>query len=163
MTEESKFFNLSFDSENINEILISLKDKIERPDKTIYPAETLDSQNPLPYVFKDVDELKWYIKRAKNETFSSLFMKVKNTITKYVNAKNHYISILAADIIHSFFYDRFSTVHYNIFLGDNGSGKNSALLVFRFLGYRVFYVTAASASNYYTFLSDVEEGQRLYC
>ena len=76
-----------------------------------------------------------------------------------MNAKKHYISILTADIIHSLFYDRFSTVHYNIFLGDNGSGKNSALLVFRILGYRVFYVTAASASNYYTFLSDIEEGQ----
>ena len=45
-------------------------------------------------------------------------------------------------------------------MGDNGSGKNSALLVYRYLGYRVFYVTAAaSAANIYTFLGDQEEGQ----
>ena len=33
------------------------------------------------------------------------------------------------------------------------------LLVYRYLGYRVFYVTAASAANIYTFLGDEEEGQ----
>jgi len=44
-------------------------------------------------------------------------------------------------------------------VGDNGSGKNSALLVFKYLGYRVFYVVSASAPNYFTFLGDIEEGQ----
>jgi hypothetical protein len=46
-----------------------------------------------------------------------------------------------------------------ICVGDNESGKNSILLVFACLGYRVFYVTAASAANYYTFLGEVEECQ----
>jgi hypothetical protein len=32
-------------------------------------------------------------------------------------------------------------------------------LVFRQLGYRVFYITSASAPNYFTFLGDLQEGQ----
>ena len=77
----------------------------------------------------------------------------------FVNAEEHSLTVLAADTIYSHFQDTFSTTHYNIFVGENGSGKNSALLVFRILGYRVFYITAASAPNYYTFLGDIQEGQ----
>jgi hypothetical protein len=33
------------------------------------------------------------------------------------------------------------------------------LLVYKYLGYRVFYVTAASAPNYFTFLGEIEECQ----
>jgi hypothetical protein len=33
------------------------------------------------------------------------------------------------------------------------------LLVFKLLGYRVFYVTSASAANYFTVMGSTEEGQ----
>lgn len=39
-------------------------------------------------------------------------------------------------------------------------GLVKRLLGYRMLAYRVFYVTAASAANYYTFLGD-KEGQNL--
>jgi hypothetical protein len=133
--------------------------KIEISNKLLYPADTLDTQNPLPYIFNSTAELESYLELAKKESFESLHTKVKSTIIRYVNTEEHYIVILAADIIYSYFQDKFGTTHYNIFVGDNGSGKNSALLVFKFLGYRVFYITAASAPNYFTFLGEIEECQ----
>jgi hypothetical protein len=133
--------------------------KIERPNKILYPADNIDTQNPLPYIFASAEELEEYLKRARNETFDTFLSKVKSIYKIYVNTEEHYITILAADTIYSYFQDKFPTVHYNIFVGDNGSGKNSALLVYKYLGYRVFYVTAASAPNYFTFLGEIEECQ----
>ena len=104
-------------------------------------------------------ELELYIKRARNETFDSLYLKTKLIYRKYVNIEDHLLSILSADTVYSYFQDKFPTLHYNIFVGDNGSGKNSALLVYKYLGYRVFYVVSASAPNYFTFLGEVEECQ----
>jgi hypothetical protein len=127
--------------------------------KAFYPNDTIDSQNPLPYVFESTDELDTYLQNARNESLDTLYLKVKSIYKKYVDAEEKYIVLLAADTILSYFQDKFGTMHYNVLVGDNGSGKNSALLVYRYLGYRVFYVTAASAANYYTFLGETEEGQ----
>ena len=136
-----------------------LINKIEIGNKTFYPNDTVDSQNPLPYVFESINELDTYLQNARNESLDTLYLKVKSIYKKYVDAEEKYIVLLAADTILSYFQDKFGTMHYNILVGDNGSGKNSALLVYRYLGYRVFYVTAASAANYYTFLGETEEGQ----
>jgi hypothetical protein len=84
---------------------------------------------------------------------------VEFVFKRYVDVEDYYYPILVGDIIWSYFQDRFGYTHYNIFVGDNGSGKNSALLAYKYLGYRVFYVVAASAANYYTELGDKEEGQ----
>jgi hypothetical protein len=133
--------------------------KIERPGIVLYPADSLDTHNPLPYLFESPDELDQYLERARNETFDSLYIKTKTIYRKYVNIEDHQIAILSADTIYSYFQDKFPTLHINIFVGDNGSGKNSALLVYKHLGYRVFYVTSASAANYFTFLGEIEECQ----
>jgi hypothetical protein len=132
---------------------------IERPDKILYPVDNLDSQNPLPYIFASLEELQMSLELASRETFDSLYQRIKLDLLKYVNVDEHYLVVTAADIIFSYFQDKFSTVHYNIFIGDNGSGKNSALLVISRLGYRVFYVVAASTPNYFTFYGDIEECQ----
>ncbi len=133
--------------------------EMNRPGMILHPADNLDSQNPLPYIFESPDELNQFLERARNQTFGSLYLKTKLIYRKYVNIEDHLLSILSADTIYSYFQDKFPTLHYNIFVGDNGSGKNSALLVYRHLGYRVFYVVSASAPNYFTFLGDKEECQ----
>ena len=133
--------------------------EMNRPGMILLPADNLDSQNPLPYIFESPDELNQYLEIARNETFGSLYLKTKLIYRKYVNIEDYLLSILSADTIYSYFQDKFPTLHYNIFVGDNGSGKNSALLVYRYLGYRVFYVVSASAPNYFTFLGDKEECQ----
>ncbi len=131
----------------------------ERPEMVIYPTDTLDTHNPLPYIYESPDEFELYLQRARSETLDSLYLKTKAIYGKYVNVEEHLYSILSADTVCSYFQDKFPTVHYNIFIGDNGSGKNSALLVYKYLGYRVFYVVSASAPNYFTFLGEIEECQ----
>src|SRR6478672_11363612 len=88
-----------------------------------------------------------------------MFQQNLEQIRNFVSIEEHVLIILAADTLYSYFQEKFGTTHYNIFIGENGSGKNSALLFFKILGYRVFYVTAASAANYYTFLGKNQEGQ----
>ena len=100
-----------------------------------------------------------YLKLAQTETYDSLYLKVETIYRKYVNVEEYYYPVLVGDTIWSYFQDRFGYTHYLIFTGDNGSGKNSALLVFKYLGYRVFYVVSASAPNYWTAYGSQEEGQ----
>lgn len=146
-------------SKHNNNIQFELFDKIDIPSYALYPTDTPLTRNPIPYSFESEDEIKKYIELAKNETFDTLFEKILIQIRDYVNTEEHVLVVLAADILYSYFQEKFGTTHYNIFIGDNGSGKNSVLLFFKMLGYRVFYVTAASAANYYTFLGEIQEGQ----
>ncbi|MGB6527853.1 MAG: hypothetical protein WBF33_07075, partial [Candidatus Nitrosopolaris sp.] len=48
---------------------------------------------------------------------------------------------------------------YVICIGDNASGKNSILMTFASLGYRVLLATSVSAANVYTFLGSIDECQ----
>ena len=84
---------------------------------------------------------------------------VKTTFQKYVDAEDHYIIILAADTIYSYFQDKFATTHYLICVGDNSSGKNSILMTFANLGYRTLLATSVSAPNVYTYLGSTEDCQ----
>ena len=124
-----------------------------------YPNGTVNTVTPLPYIFDSAEEFSKYLKLAHTENYDSLYLKVEKAIKKYVNVEEYYYPILIGDIIWSYFQDRFGYTHYLIFTGDNGSGKNSALLVFKYLGYRVFYVVSASAPNYWTAYGSQEEGQ----
>jgi hypothetical protein len=126
---------------------------------TYLPNGNRDTITPLPYIFNSEEEFSQYLKLAVNESFNSLYLKVEQIYRKYVNVEEYYYPVLIGDTIWSYFQDRFPYTHYLIFTGDNGSGKNSALLVFRYLGYRVFYVLSANAANYYTALGSREEGQ----
>ncbi|MDN5867381.1 MAG: AAA family ATPase, partial [Candidatus Nitrosocosmicus sp.] len=134
-------------------------DYIQDGEYRFYPIDNILTHNPIPYSFTSKEELEHYIILAKEETFSSMFEKVFDQYGKYVNAEEHSLVIFAADTIYSYFQNRFGNTHYNILVGEPGSGKNSALLAFKFLGYRVFYVTSASAANYNTFLGEIQEGQ----
>ena len=137
----------------------TFSEEIQTSTDILVPKGTIDTQTPLPYIFSSKDEFAKYLKIAITENLDSLYTKVETAIKKYVNVEEHYYPLLAGDIIWTYFQDKFPYTHYLIFTGDNGSGKNSALLVFRLLGYRVFYVVSASAANYYTVLGSKEEGQ----
>ncbi|WP_148685645.1 hypothetical protein [Candidatus Nitrosocosmicus hydrocola] len=144
---------------SFNNSTFALIDKIEIANYLVHPADTIITQNPMPYSFESEQELCEYLDMVKKETRDSLFEKILAEFRRYLNTEDHTLVILAADIFQSYFQNKFGTTHYNIFVGENGSGKNSALLVIRMLGYRPFYVTSASPANYYTFLGDVQEGQ----
>jgi hypothetical protein len=134
-------------------------DEIARVNDRLIPDDTIDTQNPIPFTFNSKQDLEECLEKASKESLDSLFSKVESINRKYVDIEEHYHVLLSANIIWTWLQDKFGYTHYIIIVGDNGSGKNSQLLVFRFLGYRVFYVVSASAANYYTKMGNVEEGQ----
>ena len=150
---ETKFVRLTHDNE------FELLDSVEDGSEIFIPKGTNNTTSPLSYVFTDEEELRYYLNEAKSETLDSLLTRVDTIQRKFLNVEEHYYTLIAADIICSYFQDKFPYTHYLIFVGDNGSGKNSALLFFKYLGYRVFYVVSASAANYFTVMGNREEGQ----
>jgi hypothetical protein len=136
-----------------------LVDKIESNNLVIYPPDT-QSLLSEPYVFESKEEIIHYLDLARKlSSFDQIFSLVKSIYKKYVDAEEHYIVLLAADTIYSYFQDKFATTHYVICIGDNSSGKNSILMTFKYLGYRVLLATGVSPANIYTFLGNVEECQ----
>lgn len=135
------------------------KNEIETDTEIFIPNDTIYTQTPLPYIFKSEEEFREYLGYAKTLDLDSLFNLVETEYRKYVDVEGYYYTLLAGDTIWSYFQDVFPYTHYIIIVGDNDAGKNSALLAYKYLGYRPFYVTSASAANYYTVLGNKEEGQ----
>ena len=138
---------------------VEFKNEVETETEIFIPNDTIYTQNPLPYVFESEQEFRQYIDYASKLDLDALFSLVETEFRKYVDVEGYYYTQLTGDTIWSQFQDRFPYTHYIIIVGDNDAGKNSALLVYKYLGYRVFYVTSASAANYYTVLGHTEEGQ----
>jgi hypothetical protein len=134
-------------------------DSIERTNDILIPGDTFDTNNPLPFIFESEEEFKKCLDKARDEKLDSIFEKVETINRKYVDMEAHYHVLLTADMIWTWLQDRFGYNHEIIITGDNSSGKNSQLLVFKFLGYRVFYTVSATAPNYFTKMGNVEEGQ----
>jgi len=61
-------------------------------------------------------EIKSFIKKAKNETIFSLFLKAKSIVSKYIDQDEHIIKLISIDILFSHFQDRFNTTHYTAYL-----------------------------------------------
>ena len=72
---QSAFVYLDSDSK------LKFVNQIERPDKILYPADNLDSQNPLPYKFASPEELQMYVELARRETLDSLYQAVKSNFS----------------------------------------------------------------------------------
>jgi hypothetical protein len=134
-------------------------DKIDFGLETLVPGDSIHTISPLPYIFDSEEQFKQCLELARKESFDTLFSKVELVFKRYVDVEDYYYPILVGDIIWSHFQDKFAYTRYNFFDGDNGSGKNSALLVLKYLGYRVFYINSATAPNYYTQMGSIEEGQ----
>ena len=129
-----------------------LTHRIELSNLIINPPDS-QSQLSEPYVFESKDEIVHYVDLAKKiSNFDQLFNLIKSIYKKHVDAEEHYIVLLAADTIYSYFQHKFATTHYVICIGDNSSGKNSILTSFKYLGYRVLLATGVSPANIYTLI-----------
>jgi hypothetical protein len=129
---------------------------IRPPNIEEYPYE--------PYEFANIGEVEFYIERTKSESanvkmIDSLFQMAKSIVGKYNDQDDHVIVLLAADLVWSYFQDRFSTTHYVGVIGDNGSGKSTIGDTFEAVGYRAVNMTDPTASNIFRVLGMVEYGQ----
>jgi hypothetical protein len=138
---------------------IELVEKIEENSRILRPPER-EEYPYTPYEFETMDELEFYMEKAKQMTLDDLYIKCKNSIiSKYIDQDRHLIILLSADSIWTYFQDLFPTTHYLECVGDNDVGKSSIGYTFEYTGYRVIKGTAISGANYYRILGTDELGQ----
>jgi hypothetical protein len=113
----------------------------------------------IPYSFKSLEELEFYIQKAKQITKDELFETSKKIFTMFIDQDKHTIVLLSADAIWTYFQDLFSITHYFEAVGGNDVGKTSVGYTFQYTGYRVIRGTSISGANYIRILKNVEPGQ----
>jgi len=112
-----------------------------------------------PYEFKTTEEPQIYLQKALRETPDSLLTKIKNVVKKYNDVDEKTATLLSANILGSYFQDRFSTVHYLIIIGANGTGKSAFGDTFECLGYRAVNITNATEAFWFRIFGTIEYGQ----
>ena len=97
-------------------------------------------------------------------TLSELYAKIKSLCNLFIDAQDkHHVSILAADIIYTYYQDRLGLTHYLFFIGKPGSGKSNNLTLIKLLGYRTFMSADMTTANVYQFLGNQEEAIGTLC
>ena len=97
------------------------------------------NQVVIPYIFKDIEEVKSFIKLAKEKWFYNLFLMSESIWKQLLVAKNeHVITFFSTDTVYSYFQDLFPTTHYDMIIGIPGAGKGAILVSFKLQGYRAF-------------------------
>jgi hypothetical protein len=126
--------------------------KLVPPYQEEYPYE--------PYSFDDARELnQFYLPRAREETIDSLYEKIKSMTRLFIDTSEMTLNLISANLLGSYFQDKFSTVHYLIIVGDNGTGKSAIADLFDALGYRTVVMTNPTRAIWYRVLGDIEFGQ----
>jgi hypothetical protein len=133
-------------------------DKVEEINRVIVPP-AYEEYPYEPYEFANLEEISTYLKRAKVTSIDDLFSIAKSIVRKYNDQDAHKLDLLAADIIWSYFQDRFSTTHYVAIVGGNGSGKTTMGDTFAAEAYRTVSMTDPSAANIFRVLGQIEYGQ----
>jgi hypothetical protein len=124
---------------------------LKPPNKQLYAYQ--------PYEFKTVEDPNKYLQRAKEETIDTLYQKIKTQVRLYNDVDEYTLNLLSANIIGSYFQDRFSTVHYLIIVGANGTGKSAFGETFECLGYRPVNVTNTTEAFWFRLFGTTESGQ----
>jgi hypothetical protein len=127
---------------------------IKPPPREGYPYE--------PYEFEDYREVKRYIEMAAHATIDTLYEEALQMFTSFNDQDEHKLRLLAADVVWTYYQDRFATTHYINLVGDNGSGKTALGVTFSAIAYRPLNLTDPSAANYTRILGTIEPGQCVF-
>ncbi|HET6590712.1 MAG TPA: hypothetical protein VFG45_11175 [Candidatus Nitrosocosmicus sp.] len=141
----------------LNDVTI-LVERIEENTRILTPFDKNDSA-VKSFEFKDKDHLESIIKQCKVMTISGLYQRIKQIVSKYIDQEQFIINFITADIIFSYFLDRFPTTHYLFFVGTNDVGKSTIGDVLEHLCYRGVKMTSPSVANIYRLLGKVESAQ----
>jgi hypothetical protein len=132
---------------------------IEENNRTLKPVEH-DEYQYMPYTYDtDIDEANLIKDQIKNTTLESFYKEVSEFVRLFnVQDKDKQV-LIAANIIWSYFQDKFPTCHYLAITGKPGSGKTSVGHTFGALGYRPIYQVDPTAPNIFRTLGNIEAGQ----
>jgi hypothetical protein len=142
-----------------NKQFIQTEPKIMDVTPQLRPPLAQEYPNNNPYEFKTVDEPQIYLQKALQETPDTLLARIKTVVKKYNDVDDNTLNLLSANIFGSYFQDRFSTVHYLIIVGANGTGKSAFGDTFECLGYRAVKVTNTTDAFWFRIFGNVEFGQ----
>jgi hypothetical protein len=148
-----KFFN-----EKRNEDIIIIDPYIEEATKILRPP-FVEECPYIPYEFKTVEEPNQYLQRAKCESVDTLYQKIKSFFSLFNDVGEETLILLSADTLGSYFQDRYSTIHYVIITGDNGTGKSALGNTYECLGYRAVNITNATEAFWFRVFGTSESGQ----
>ena len=138
---------------------IQVEPKIIGVIPNLRPPQAQEYPNSNPYEFKTTDGPQRYLQRALKETPDSLLAKIKNMVKNFNDIDDKAATLLSANIFGSYFQDRFSTVHYLIIVGANGTGKSAFGDTFECLGYRAIKVTNTTDAFWFRIFGNIEYGQ----
>jgi hypothetical protein len=138
-----------------NDVLDFSKDK-----KIILKPHEATNQVVIPYAFKDLKEVRFFIKLAKEKSIYDLFLMSESIWKQLMIAKNeHIITFFATDTIYSYFQDLFPTTHYDMIIGIPGAGKGAILVSFKLQGYRAVTAAGMTGASLLEVLGSVEACQ----
>jgi len=109
------FLNMDLNDGNTN-IVDGIKLSISIIENSMLYPPSLKEYLHNPYEFSSIEEIKSFIKKAKNETIFALFLKAKSIVSKYIDQDEHIIKLISIDILFSYFQDRSNTTHYIAYL-----------------------------------------------
>lgn len=102
---------------------------------TLKPRD--NTSQPLPYVFKDMDEVRHFIDLARGISIEDLYNLVDSLCGKLLKISNkEKRTMITLDSIYSYFVDKFPTTHYDYFYAKPGSGKGAILAFLLIIAYR---------------------------
>jgi hypothetical protein len=81
---------------------VILHHEIALPDMILKPYDRIMYLNK-EYSFKSLEEIHQYVDKASKETFDTLYLKVKEIWSKYIDTDNDHLTICAADTIFTYF------------------------------------------------------------
>jgi hypothetical protein len=155
--EGKPYFIKYFHNEDKN--FIQVEPKIIDVTPVLRPPLGQEYPNNNPYEFKTVDEPQIYLQRALTETPDSILAKIKTHVKRFNDIDDNTVTLLSANILGSYFQDRFSTVHYLIIIGANGTGKSAFGDTYECVGYRAVKVINTTDAFWFRIFGNVEYGQ----
>jgi hypothetical protein len=152
--EAGKYRNIFFESIYLNGVAkflvydaekdnFSITDKIETETEIFLPTpKDQVPYEPYEYVEDDIT------------TKEELYHEIYGVIEDYLVIPDEWKHLLTAFVLLSYEQAKISTVPYFAFVGDNESGKSTALEVLKRLSYRPLWGTTIPAADIYGYLAD---------
>jgi hypothetical protein len=134
---------------------------IVKSDHIFKPVDE-DEYQYIPYTYDmDIDEANIIKDQIKNEkiTIDSFYSEAIELVRLFTVQDKEKQVIIAANVVGSYFQDKFPTCHYLAATGKPGSGKTSIGHTFGAIGYRPIYQVDPSAPNILRTLGKIEPGQ----
>jgi hypothetical protein len=156
--EGKPYFLKYYCDEEKDKYFILVEPKITDINPTLRPP--LREEYPYePYEYKTLDEPQKYLLLAMKETPDTLLAQIKTWVKNLNDIDDKIATLLSANIFGSYFQDRYSTCHYLIVVGANGTGKSAFGETYECLGYRAVNIANATESFWFRIFGTHEYGQ----